>query len=1056
MQIASKSQAENGNDNETMMTPLRVKQSIKANAITPSSVLDYSVLNNKPKINNVELNGNKSTNELGIKENVQANWNTVDNTDGSYIKNKPTIPSKISDLTNDSDFATEQYVDDVADTKVSKVENKTIDGIEYTNTIKNYIDDDITQGATVRASAESEDGFTESYFYVTSLTDIYTEFSFNSEGERNSKSGYASFGGYTEYDEEEDDYNSGMYFFANNMNFLGDEISIDGLVEPYGPNMPTTKDYVDNAIPTVNNATLTIQKNGTSVGTFTANASSNVTANITVPTKTSDLTNDSNFATKSYVDNLIEPLDDRVNGEATEELTGASSYSVDNTLDMPFKDITQLLGDTTQNGTPTPDSPVEVKTVTGRQEVKVVGKNLFNTTETTRTLIKDTTRTINITPASTLTLQAGTYTISFPNLIMQNNNYNMGVQLVGVESGGQQLTNKSRTITINETKTLQSLYIYLNSNDNANATATFSKIMLEKSSSATSYEPYQEQVNEINLGKNLLNATSNSITASGLTITKNADYSYTLNGTYSGNTYWYRLADNFTIPAGTYTLSNSNPDVSNNSAIFCDDGNSFSARTNIETKTFTNERTIKPYIRISAGVTFDNFTIKPMIEKGTQATSYSPYFIPIELCKIGTYQDKIFKNSGKNLFNKDNANVLNAKYGATITADSNERMIYIPCKPNTTYTLYHVATSPMRNSIGTTQTLPAIGTAIENGVYSSTSPKTITTNANAKYIVWQIYAMNDTTHTLQEILDSIMINEGSTALDYEPYGSGEWYVKKNIGKEVLNGSESWGMDPSGVFNQLSAFSNKYLVQNAYSNYFTNIVNANIQSNNSANSILTSGQFSFRVGSTKDRIYIKKTDITSANDFKTWLSTHNTIVYYVLATPTYEKLNDTLQEQLNTLQNTSLIKGHTNIMVDGDLPAIIDFIVYLDNLEGKYESLKAACEKTQEEKYELYEDASGSSSVDLNDSVANYEYLEIFYKINYLCGSVKIYRPYGASFEMTSTVLNGNNLQIFFAQYSISGSTISKSSEYLYTIVSGGTNTKSTTSVSKIYKVIGYK
>lgn len=45
-------------------------------------------------------------------------------------------------------------------------------------------------------------------------------------------------------------------------------------------------------IPTVNNATLTIQKNGTTVNSFTANASSNVTANITVPTKVSDLTSD--------------------------------------------------------------------------------------------------------------------------------------------------------------------------------------------------------------------------------------------------------------------------------------------------------------------------------------------------------------------------------------------------------------------------------------------------------------------------------------------------------------------------------------------------------------------------------------------------------------------------------------------------------------------------------------------------------------------------------------------------------------------------------------------
>lgn len=54
-------------------------------------------------------------------------------------------------------------------------------------------------------------------------------------------------------------------------------------------------------IPTVNNATLTIQKNGSTVKTFTANASSNVTANITVPTKTSDLTNDSGFVNSTAI-----------------------------------------------------------------------------------------------------------------------------------------------------------------------------------------------------------------------------------------------------------------------------------------------------------------------------------------------------------------------------------------------------------------------------------------------------------------------------------------------------------------------------------------------------------------------------------------------------------------------------------------------------------------------------------------------------------------------------------------------------------------------------------
>ena len=64
----------------------------------------------------------------------------------------------------------------------------------------------------------------------------------------------------------------------------------------------TTGDYGDllNAptIPTVNNASLTIQKNGADVATFTANASSNVTANLAIPVNTSDLNNDAGFLTQ--------------------------------------------------------------------------------------------------------------------------------------------------------------------------------------------------------------------------------------------------------------------------------------------------------------------------------------------------------------------------------------------------------------------------------------------------------------------------------------------------------------------------------------------------------------------------------------------------------------------------------------------------------------------------------------------------------------------------------------------------------------------------------------
>lgn len=55
-------------------------------------------------------------------------------------------------------------------------------------------------------------------------------------------------------------------------------------------------------IPTVNNGTLTIQKNGTNVQTFSANQSGNTTANLIVPTKTSELQNDSRFSKINRID----------------------------------------------------------------------------------------------------------------------------------------------------------------------------------------------------------------------------------------------------------------------------------------------------------------------------------------------------------------------------------------------------------------------------------------------------------------------------------------------------------------------------------------------------------------------------------------------------------------------------------------------------------------------------------------------------------------------------------------------------------------------------------
>ena len=64
---ATKSQAENGVDNKTYMTPLRTKQAIQANKSGGGSgTSNYNDLENKPKINNVTLEGNKTSSELGL------------------------------------------------------------------------------------------------------------------------------------------------------------------------------------------------------------------------------------------------------------------------------------------------------------------------------------------------------------------------------------------------------------------------------------------------------------------------------------------------------------------------------------------------------------------------------------------------------------------------------------------------------------------------------------------------------------------------------------------------------------------------------------------------------------------------------------------------------------------------------------------------------------------------------------------------------------------------------------------------------------------------------
>ena len=208
----------------------------------------------------VKLNGIAT----GAEVNVQSDWSQTTTTADDYIKNKPSIPTKTSDLTNDSNF--------VSDASYVHTDNN------YTTAEKNKLSG-IAAGAEVNVQANWTQTTTTADDYIKNKPTLATVATSGSYNDLSNKPTIPAA-------QVNSDWNatSGKAQILNKPTLA--TVATSGSYNDLS-NKPT--------IPTVNNATLTIQKNGTTVKTFTANASTNVTANITVPTKTSDITNDSNF-----------------------------------------------------------------------------------------------------------------------------------------------------------------------------------------------------------------------------------------------------------------------------------------------------------------------------------------------------------------------------------------------------------------------------------------------------------------------------------------------------------------------------------------------------------------------------------------------------------------------------------------------------------------------------------------------------------------------------------------------------------------------------------------
>jgi len=156
----------------------------------------------------------------------------------------------------------------------------------------------------------------------------------------------------------------------------------------------------------------------------------------------------------------------------------------------------------------------------------------------------------------------------------------------------------------------------------------------------------------------------------------------------------------------------------------------------------------------------------------TKTTDLQPHIVNVGTSVDGNYRTNILYTH--NLFNKNDFPVLNATVPSNSSAigqaDMN-RTTYIPCKPNTTYTIQK------RNDGDTNRFVVAYTTIIPNinimtygnVANNSAGSLTITTGNDAKYLVVFFYRTNETTLTYQQVIDSLQIEEGSTATTYEDY-----------------------------------------------------------------------------------------------------------------------------------------------------------------------------------------------------------------------------------------------------------------------------------------------
>lgn len=341
------------------------------------------------------------------------------------------------------------------------------------------------------------------------------------------------------------------------------------------------------------------------------------------------------------------------------------------------------------------------------------------------------------------------------------------------------------------------------------------------------------------------------------------------------------------------------------------------------------------------------------LEKGTSKTSYEPYTGGI-ISPNPDYPQNIQVATGNNNINIKGKNIWNELwengYWSRTTGEKGSGDNYLRCtdyisiEPNVTiyfnkpdeYENYAVIFYNSAKEI------------VNTGVPTETSSKSFTAPSNAYYFTFYC-ALTSGTATYN---NNIMITYGTVESDYEQYQSqsypislgtlelcslinnedeiikkeGLWFKRKRINKVILNGEEQWGTDGTLTETQRFKISTPTYFPNSLgqsytkhskSNYFSFIVNYNTDYPH------------YYFGDSYSFFFMYKMTL---NEFKTWVSNHNIIVYYVLQEPEDIQITDnTLITQLNNLEKVMSYNDQTNIFQENDnLPFIINATTLMKN------------------------------------------------------------------------------------------------------------------------------